>query len=152
MFLVKDNYKERKNRIKGFFKTETQIAIILSAVHFEWTIRRAIIALGYSSNKEIRIKLFCCHGLDNYKQLWKDEVVNHQNFPLLSKIINNWSNFKTAFEERHRLVHGVSSCSEIFATPKVELILLGANDVREFCEGNGIDLYERIPVRKVNSV
>ena len=54
--------------------------------------------------------------------------------------------------ERHRLVHGVSSCSEIFATPKVELILLGANDVREFCEGNGIDLYERIPVRKVNSV
>ena len=64
MFIIKDNYKERKNRVKGFLKTEPPIAIILSAVHFEWTIRRAIIALGYSSNKEIRIKLFCCHGLE----------------------------------------------------------------------------------------
>jgi hypothetical protein len=149
MFLVKDNYNKRKNRIKGFLKTEPPIAIILSAVHFEWSVRRAIIALGKSPNKEIRNKLLYCHGLKKYKLLWKNEVSSHNKHPSILTVINNWSDFKNSFEERHRLVHGASSCSGKFATPKVDSILSGANDVRKFCKDNGIDIYERIPVRRI---
>ncbi|MBC8148002.1 MAG: hypothetical protein H8E98_08480 [Bacteroidetes bacterium] len=149
MFLVKDNYKERKNRIKGFLKTEPPIAIILSAVHFEWTVRRAIIALGKSPNMDIRKELRHCHGLKKYRKLWKKEVACKKTNPALISVVNNWQDFRDAFEERHRLVHGASSCSEKFATPKVDLILSGANDVREFCNDNGIDIYERIPVRRI---
>jgi len=149
MFLVKDNYKERKNRIKGFLKTEPPIAIILSAVHFEWTVRRVIIALGKSPNSEIRKELHRCHGLEKYRKLWQKEVSCNKSNPALISVVKNWQDFRDAFEERHRLVHGASSCSEKFSTPKVELILSGANDVREFCNDNGIDIYERIPVRRI---
>jgi len=149
MFLVKDNFNERVLRIKGFLETEPPIAIILSAVHFEWTIRRVIIALGKSPNRNIRNELRNCHGLEKYKKIWKKEVACNKVHLNLTEVVYRWPDFRDAFEERHRLVHGVSSCSEKFARPKVELILSGANDIRKYCKNSGVDIYTRIPIRRI---
>jgi len=151
MFLLKDNYKERKNRIKGFLKTEPPIAIILSAVHFEWTVRRAIIALGKSPNVEIRSKFSKRFYFDKYKEIWKEEISTPMGLISLVKVVQKWDELKKAIDVRNKLVHGIESCDEKFATPKVEFILNGANAIRIFCENKGVDLYKRLPVRRVKS-
>jgi len=51
MFLVKDDPTEREKKILGFVPNEPAIAVILAAVHFEWTVRRAIIALCGKNSK-----------------------------------------------------------------------------------------------------
>ena len=149
MFLVKDKVAERKKRICQFLDTEPPIAVILSAVHFEWTVRRAIIALGNSTNKEIRKQLERCHGLPMYKAMWCEEAYcTSKNIPKLTEVVNNWEQFKRDFDLRHKLVHGIESCSKKFASPKVESILTAADDILNFCKGKGISLEKRLPVKR----
>jgi len=75
MFFVQDTLIQRHRKIRSFLKTESVIAVLLGAADFEWTVRRAIIALGHSPNVDIREHtLLGCHGLDAYKAAWKEEV------------------------------------------------------------------------------
>jgi hypothetical protein len=147
VFLIKDSSPSREERIKQFLLEDPPLAALLAVVHFEWTIRRAIIALGTSPNVEIRIKLERCHGCDAYKDIWRDEV-----FPRiksrLPQIVNNWDGLIRAFRLRHRLVHGVTSCGRDYASDRVYWAIEAANDVREACIVYGIDLDLRLPVRK----
>ena len=54
MFLVADNRNDRDLLIKSYFDAEPAISILLAAADFEWTVRRAILALGKSPTKHIR--------------------------------------------------------------------------------------------------
>ncbi|XGB38639.1 MAG: hypothetical protein LVT47_06745 [Cyanobacteria bacterium LVE1205-1] len=74
MFLVSDSSAFREERIKQILVEDPPLAALLSVIHFEWTVRRAIIALGTSPNVEIRERMRLDHGCDKYKQVWKDEV------------------------------------------------------------------------------
>ena len=147
MFLVKDSSPSREERIKQFLPGDPPLAALLAVIHFEWTIRRAIIALGTSPNVEMREKLIRCHGCNAYKDLWKDEV-----FPKiklrLPQVIKNWDGLVRAFRLRHRLVHGVTSCGIDYARERVYWAIDGANDVRAVCLAYSIDLDSRLPVRK----
>lgn len=153
MFLVKDKFEDREKRIRQFLDSEPPIAVILAAIHFEWTVRRAILALGTSSNKDIRNKLKNCHGLDGYKDLWNYEVcLCSKNIQPLTEVVTNWQKFKEGFEFRHKLVHGVESCSKKFASPKVEAILTAVAGIRDFCNKKGVSLESRLPVRRKKSL
>lgn len=147
MFLVKDSSLSRENRIKQFLNEDPSLSALLSVIYFEWTARRAIIALGTSPNVVVRKKLKNCHGLDKYKDVWKDEVFKkvQLRFP---EAVKNWGGLGRAFRLRHRLVHGATSCGTEYARDRVCWAIDAANDIRSVCINHGIDLDSRLPVRR----
>lgn len=149
MFLVSDTSASRESRIQSLLVDEPPLAAILAVIHFEWTIRRAIIALGTSPNVIIREKLEGCHGHKKYKQLWQEEVYPQAN-KRLTEIIKDWQGLQKSFQLRHKLVHGVKSCGKSeYANTRVLWALNAAKDIREFCYVHKtIDLDSRLPVRR----
>ena len=155
MFLVQDSNLSREARIKQFLAEDPALSALLSVIHFEWTVRRAIIAVGNSSNVKVRAKLKNCHGLDKYKDVWKEEVSAKKNFKdfsqdlsLLPKVVKDWQGLGRAFRLRHRLVHGATSCGAEYASDRVYWAIDATNDVRTLCLEQGIDLDLRLPVRR----
>ncbi len=57
MFTVKFGSKNRESQIMRILKKDHSTAVILAAVHFEWTIKRAILKLGVSPTKTLRKRL-----------------------------------------------------------------------------------------------
>jgi len=152
MFLVQDSSLSREDRIKQFLTDDPSLSALLSVIHFEWTVRRAIIALGTSPNVVIRAKLKNCHGIDRYKDVWKDEVflnVKLSSQLRLTEAVKDWNGLCRAFRLRHKLVHGTTSCGAEYARERVQWAIAGANDVRAVCTDNGINLDSRLPVRRL---
>lgn len=149
MFLVQDSSVSREERIKQFLDEDPSLSALLSVIHFEWTVRRAIIALGKSPNVVIRVKLRGCQGLDGYKDLWRDEVFlnDQRNITRLSEVVKNWQGLGRAFRLRHRLVHGATSCGTEYAKERVNWAI-ATNNVRHICKVEGINLDLRLPVRR----
>jgi hypothetical protein len=154
MFLVSDSLERRQNKLRDYLKNgEYGITAILAAADFEWTVRRAIIALGTSPNTVIRdTVLKDCYSLDRYKQAWNKEVKSNCG-KSLPEIIPNWEFFKTkAYKLRHRFVHGViGSSGGEYASIRINAIIDASNAVAKYAEMHGVDLYKRLPIRKMNS-
>lgn len=153
MFLVQDSSSCREERIKKFLDEDASLSALLAVIHFEWTLRRATIALGTSPNVIVRAKLSKCHGLEKYKDVWRDEVFlnSHREVERLPEVIQKWENLGRAFRLRHRLVHGATSCSNDYAAERVHWALDATHDVRAVCVGNDINLDARLPVRRCNN-
>ncbi len=147
MFLVKDDPTEREKKILDFVQDEPAIAVILAAVHFEWTVRRAIIALGMSPSRTIREHLECCHGLDAFKDVWKGEVKPRVQRNL-AEVVSLWPKVRCAFKLRGRLVHGGKPTGSDYATDRVKWLLQAARDVRQFCETQKVNLHQTLPGRR----
>ncbi len=151
MFLVRDSSLVREERLKQFLAEDPSLAALLAVIHFEWTIRRAIIALGKSPNVTVRTKLKSCSGLDKYKDVWRDEVVQNEQRAVKSlahHVVKNWEGLTRAFRLRHRLVHGATSCGTEYASDRVDWAIAATNDIRTICIDNGIDLDGRLPIRR----
>lgn len=149
MFLVSDASENREERIRSFLtKDDCAIAVLLAAAHFEWSVSRAILALGTKPNKELRTILASCYGLERYKGLWAQEVVLGRNIGRLPTVIKEWATFKKAFDLRHSLIHGRNSCSLAYAEPRVISILQASRDVHHACAVEGVDLHVRLKVRR----
>ena len=147
MFLVKDDPAEREKKILDFVLTEPAIAVILAAVHFEWTVRRAIIALGESSNIVIRKRLERCSGLGELKKAWKEEVKS----PIqgsLAEVVSLWPKVRCAFKLRGRLVDGGRSTGSGYAADRVKWLLQAAGDIRQLCETHKVNLHQTLPIRR----
>lgn len=149
MFLVSDKTENREKRIRNFLtKDDCAIAVLLAAAHFEWSVSRAILALGTNPNKELRTILVDCYGIDKYKDLWAQEVVPGRKIGRLPVVIKEWATFKKAFNLRHSLIHGRDSCSLAYAEPRVISILDASRNVHHACAVEGIDLHVRLKVRR----
>ncbi|MFN7715452.1 MAG: hypothetical protein ACK5QS_08245 [Pseudanabaenaceae cyanobacterium] len=148
MFLVQDSSSERQIRIKKISDEDPILSLILAVIHFEWTIRRAIISLSTSPNISIRSKLDGCHGLKAYKDLWKQEVSAKSSKKTLPDVVKNWEKLGKAFQLRNKLVHGVSSAGSVYARERTIWALEAANYVSLFCHEHGIDLDARLRVRR----
>jgi hypothetical protein len=149
MFLVNDSSSSREIRIKQFLVEDPSVSVLLSVIHFEWTVRRSIIALGTSPNVTIRTKLKSCGGLGRYKDLWKMEVSPNVEKKSLPQVIGaNWENLDRTFRLRHRLVHGEASCGVEYATSRVVWAIEATNELRDFCKQCGVDLDRRLHVRR----
>lgn len=149
MFLVRDSAQQREEKIEQMLKEDPAIGVLIASAHFEWVLRRAIINLSDRPNREIRAKMETerWHGLDGYKRAWKDLVKPKTNMTL-PQIIDNWSVLGGALMLRHKLIHGVESCSKPYATEKARCILAAANCVIEFSKNQGFDVMKRLKVRK----
>ena len=143
MFLVDDTLSQRQSRIRSY---EPFVGVILAAVDFEWTVRRAILALGKSPTKQIHdTVLIHCSGLDKYKEAWRLEVKPFTGKGL-PEVIADWQFFKEkAFSLRHRLVHGVSgSVTKQYAEERIESILRASKSIAEFAESFNEPIYGRV--------
>jgi len=150
MFFVNDTQTQRHKKIRSFLKTEPMIAVLLSAADFEWTVRRAILALGKSPNVDIREStLRKCSGLFAYEKAWKKEVQPGQLVDL-STVISDWEYFKErAFPLRHKIIHGdLGTVSVDYATERVEAILNASRALVQFAISRDCDLYKRLKVRR----
>lgn len=149
MFLVSDTSQNREKRIRSFLtKDDCAIAVLLAAAHFEWSVSRAILALGTKPNKELHTILAFCHGLEKYKDIWAQEVVPRRNIGRLPTVIKEWATFKKAFKLRHSLIHGRNSCSLAYAEPRVFSILQASCDIHQVCDDEGVNLHARLKVRR----
>lgn len=147
MFLVKDSSLSREEEIRQILAKDPSLAALLAVIHFEWTIRRSIIALGKSPNVEVRDKLEYCHGCDKYKDVWNDEVFPKTQLRL-PQAVKDWEGLVRAFRLRHRLVHGIASCGFDYAKERVHWSINAAVDVRAICVAHEINLDSRLPVRR----
>jgi hypothetical protein len=145
MFLVSDTPKARHEKIRSFLEREPVIAVLLAAVDFEWTVRRAILALGNNPTKFIRENVINrTSGLDDYKESWREEVKPRFGVGLAG-VIPAWEFFKTqAYPLRNRLVHGVSgTVGTPYATKRVEAILRASAALVTFAECHSEPIYGR---------
>ncbi len=147
MFLVRDKPASRAVRLRKALEFDPAISVIFACSHFEWTAKRAIISLGVSPNTEIRKRLRKVHGSEHYKDSWKAEVFLHTG-ESLPTVVSDWNGVVKALKLRHKLVHGASSCKEPYAKKCTEWFLTAAEDIRLYCKDQGVDLYERLPVRR----
>ena len=150
MFLVSDTLQSRQDKVRSFLVHEPAIAVLLAAADFEWTVRRAILALGYRPNSIIRREsLHRCSGIDGYTEAWMKEVVPYRR-KRLPAIIPNWRFFKEqAYGLRHKLIHGINtSPGASYAEIRCDSILKASASLVVFANKRNVDLYGRLPVRR----
>ncbi|MGK2961234.1 MAG: hypothetical protein ACSLFK_03685 [Gemmatimonadaceae bacterium] len=149
MFFVSDRKDMKERRIKETLRREPMIAVLLAAANVEWTIGRTILMLGQSPNVDVRDRLNATYGLKKYKELWKHERQLHdRHFPGLATVINEWDKFSTAFELRHKLIHGRGTCGRSMAADPVSRMLRAVVDLYSFAESRGVDLNARPKIRR----
>lgn len=149
-FTLQDDFAARKKSILDMLEGgQPGIAVITAAANLEWTLRRAIVALGVSPNKDLQKKLEKTSGLRRYAGLWRKEVgVRHGRG--LDVLINDWDNFvDSTYQLRHKLVHGaLGKTTRDYAKPRVDEILEATSNVLSFASTCGVDLQNRLPVRR----
>lgn len=148
MFLVSDTQEKRHKKLRSLFENDPVIGVILSAIDFEWTVRRAILALGQRPTKEIRqTVLNNCSGLTRYNDAWRKEVYPCRG-KTLPQVVERWNDLREAFKLRHTLVHGVNgTTTKEYASERVEIILASSEQVYQFIKGRKKEIFGRRIVR-----
>lgn len=155
MFFISDTQAERHELIRSFLTPQrAAIATVLAAIDFEWSMRRAILALGISPTKFIRKEVFANNrgGYDGYKSAWRAEVEPRLKLSI-DRAVPSWSRLvdsKTgAVLLRGKIVHGVQVAVTVdYAEPKIEDWLLGSAALERLAIQNGTSLYKRLVRRK----
>lgn len=120
--------------------------MILAAADFEWTARRAILALGRNPTKTIngRFEAERRGGPNVVKEYWRHEVKPRLGTDLAS-IVPNWQYLsETAYRLRNGLVHGaVSGVGGKFAVQAVETMLAASKAIADYALEKGEPIYGR---------
>ncbi len=149
MFFVSDTLAGRQNHIRAYSGNQAALGTLLAVIDFEWTVRRAIIALSSLPTKVVRADIEKSSGAQAYKEKWKNHV-----FPLrkkeLESVVSDWPALKDgAFQMRHKIVHGAQvAIRESEAIEKRDIALKASMDVCNYSKDLGFDLYSRLPTRR----
>ena len=152
MFLICDKVSERHKKIRSFLKKgDYSIAVILAAVDFEWTVRRAIRALGKQPSGILKEEINKSkeRGCAGYKNLWKKHVCDDVEKSLV-KIIGrrNWDRLIAAFSHRNDLVHGYEgSPNPVQATNSVDSLIMASEIINKLTESLKFPIYGK-PIRR----
>lgn len=156
MFFVSDTQQDRHKMIRAFLSPETAaIAVLLAAVDFEWSIRRAVLALGGSTTKHIQQSVLGrkdVSGPKGYKDAWNAEVVSYLTIGI-DQAIPHWGRLidpdRGSFRLRNQIAHGIrGSVSLELATAKVDDFLLASQCLAKLAETQNTSLFRRIVRRK----
>jgi hypothetical protein len=146
MFLVDDTIEGRQSTIRAFVEREPVIAVLLAAADFEWTARRAILALGKSSTTTIntRFENEKRGGLNALKRYWRDEVEGRLETSL-QELIPNWDQFvNKAYPLRHQLIHGARGSTGVkYAGSVVETFLAASKALADFADQHHEPIFGR---------
>ena len=148
MFLVSHGPEYRAREIRSWLPKHPSVALVVSAVYFEWTLCRAIVGLSKRPNKEVRADLVTKHGLGAYKDFWRDELAHLPTALSLPRAVRDWHAVTKAFEARNVLVHGRDRYTPNMADPHVECLLSAVSDIIAYCLENGLNVNRRLPQRR----
>lgn len=154
MFPVHGDSPQTRNKIiNSVFTLSPMAGFLLSAVNLEWTLRRAILALGRDPTKEIRNAFKRDHGIDGYKDMWKRQVSHPFGriglFELVEKQSQkqgfSWNDLRRGFDVRNILVHG-RSCTQgaDYLRRYTDIFVKTAEIIISFVESNGKSVFKTI--------
>jgi hypothetical protein len=148
MFLVSHSLEVREREIRLWIPKHPSVALVITAVYFEWTLCRAIVGLSKRPNKEVRRDLERIHGLSAYKEIWRKETEHLPGAQTLPELAGDWFAVTKAFEARNVLVHGRDRYTQNMVRPAIESILNAVREVCDYCTNQGLDINRRLPQRR----
>lgn len=149
MFTYRETIQKRREKIESFQTKEySAVAVIMAAANFEWTLRRAILALGKKATSDLREEIKGTSSLDAYKKLWRNSVTSGID-KILPDIIQNWSQMIEAYELRHELVHGNKGTTGLgYAKKQTEALLSASETLNDYVISKGAAIYGK-KIRRV---
>jgi hypothetical protein len=150
MFTYKESIETRRAKIEAFLtKEHTAVAVIMAVANFEWTLRRAILALGKKPTAALRKEIEKTSNLDRYKDLWAENVI--KGVQGLPAIISGWAELRSSYTLRHELVHGNKGTTGLgYARKRVNAFLVASEDLNEYVISKGAVIYG-IKIRRIRS-
>jgi hypothetical protein len=148
MFTYKETVQKRREKIEGFLtKDLSAVAVIMAAANFEWTLRRAILALGKKPTAILRKKIEKTSNINRYKDLWKEEVV--EGVKGLPAVIPEWADLRESYKIRNELVHGNKGTTGLgYARKRVDVFLSAAEALNQYVISKGAAIYG-VRIRRV---
>ncbi len=148
MFTYKESIETRSAKIEAFLtKEHSAVAVIMAAANFEWTLRRAILALGKKPTAVLRKEIEKTSGIDRYRDQWKNEVV--AGVKGVPAVIPEWADLKEAYKLRHELVHGNKGTTGLgYARKRVETLLSASEALNQYVTAKGAVIYGK-KIRRV---
>lgn len=150
MFDLSDKRSKRRKTIMGYAQMDAQHGVLLAAMDFEWTCRRAILALSKTPTVMIYDKFIKDYvAFNGLLEAWKAEVLpsvdGAVNLPdLLNKKLA-WSWVCDAMMCRNVIVHGTESRVSNMECRWAVLVLEKACDViASYVAECGKDIFVRI--------
>ena len=142
MFTYRETNHKRREKIESFLTKEySAVAVIMATANFEWTLRRAILALGKKATLDLRSEIKRTSGLNAYKKLWLNSVISGID-KSLSGIIPNWSQLNKAYDLRHELVHGNKGTTGLgYAKKQTEAFLTASETLNDYVISKGAAIY-----------
>lgn len=154
MFAVGFGSEKREKAIRRIAARDKTTAVILAAVHFEWMLKRAILALGSSPTAVLREQLEDVYGLETkpgrlgFKDVWHQEVARRFKNAALGTVLGKLTQIKqNALKIRGRVIHGNGTVRSIEADKAVELFLEAGSKLRDFAAKHSIDIDAKLKVR-----
>ena len=161
MFLVSDgSRKYRKEIINRVAGEDMVLRVLLAAIDFEWTLRRTILALGWSPTKVLADKFdqIEYRKIEGLKKLWNDEVVVRfgESTPTVVEWVNehsfahkknkrSWDCLCEAWALRHKLVHGIQgSCGDGYGRRMSDVLIFATDRLVDFAEKQGKNVFRVI--------
>ena len=161
MFLVSDgNRKYRKEVVDRVAGEDMVLRVLLTAIDFEWTLRRTILAMGWSPTKVLASKFdqIEYRKIEGLKKLWNDEVVVRwgKGTPTVVELMNekpfvnkkhkrSWDCLCEAWNLRHKLVHGLQGCcGEEHGRRMSEVLIFATDRLVEFAEKHNKNVFRMI--------
>lgn len=160
MFDLSDKRNKRRKTILGYAHFDPGMGVVLAAMDFEWTCRRAIVALSGTPTATLYERFFNRYtSLKKLTNAWRDEVLPHlktqcslddvvcQNRVTLEQV-------KDAMQCRNVVVHGTESRTFAQECRWAVCVLENACDnVIAFvhAQGAGKDIFKRISRPRPNT-
>jgi hypothetical protein len=150
MFTYRETIQKRREKIESLLTKEySAVAVIMAAANFEWTLRRAILALGKKPTAILRKEIEGTSNLNRYKDLWAEKVI--KGVKPLPAIIPKWEEVKKAYTLRNELVHGNKGTTGLgFARKQVVALLDASEALNKYVISTGAAIYG-IRIRRIRS-
>jgi len=158
MFLVGYGFEKRESRIMELLDDEPTTAVILASVHFEWSLKRAILMLGQSPTALLRKKLERVwflgpddkdhKGNQTVKGIWNQEISSQYKNGKIGKVIANFPKcIEDAKAARGRVIHGNGTVSRKSAEDAVTKYLKASRKIYLFARKHNLNLDSRLKAR-----
>lgn len=159
--VTRENRKKRVDRIRKMAKSGDVLwAFLMTVFDFEWTVRRAILALSDCPTSLINQRLSeqKCHNWAEYCTVWNECVVvrDPQNTPILQNVLvkgfqnegnaSALSEVSSFLKIRHQLVHGKSGSAPKEKVDRgIEVYIKASNILCDYVESKtGHSIFQRI--------
>lgn len=158
MFRVHDGRKRRKSMVAKYAAKDPFVGVLIAAADFEWTCRRAILAMGQGSTMGIRYELFDQQAFGiKLSKGWERQVKQKSKgvskfediFSVwakencLSYVI--WADIEFAMMWRNKLIHGIANdISDVEGAKCVNILECACDILVRYVAEFDVDIYRYV--------